>query len=184
MASHGGAQKQPDTPRQIWRVLGCFQTCGGHPRKASSSSRPDQRSFVPLAKRCIRNITSREMYSGVPLEKRRYRRRLDLARQPCSSQTSAKGLPIHLRIWSFFCRNSGRPLMLPIALHGCRARSNLRRLSTVFQAGHRNTSHETLCSELHRLAKGATDRWSGREEYDALRACLPQVWKQPTTRHI
>ena len=54
----------------------------------------------------------------------------------------------------------------------------------VFQAGHRNTSHETLCSELHRLAKGATDRWSGREEYDALRACPPQVWKQPTTRHI
>ena len=117
MASHGGAQKQPDTPGQIWRVLGCFQTCGGHPRKASSSSRPDQRSFVPLAKRCIRNITSREMYSGVPLEKRRYRRRLDLARQPCSSQTSARGLPIHLRIWSFFCRNSGRPLMLPIPLH-------------------------------------------------------------------
>src|SRR5712671_4365191 len=117
LASHGGAQKQPDTPRQIWRVLGCFQTCGGHPRKASSSSRPFRRSFVPLAKRCIRNITSRETYSGVPLEKRRYRRRLDLARQPCSSQTSAKGLPIHLRIWSFFSRNSGRPLMLPIALH-------------------------------------------------------------------
>ena len=30
----------------IWRVLGCFQTCGGHTRKASSSSRPDQRSVV------------------------------------------------------------------------------------------------------------------------------------------
>src|SRR5438445_13315914 len=86
-ASHGGAQKQPDTPRQIWRVLGCFQTCGGHTRKASSSSRADQRSVVPLAKRCTRNITSREMYSGVPLEKQRYRRKLHRARQPCSSQT-------------------------------------------------------------------------------------------------
>ena len=54
----------------------------------------------------------------------------------------------------------------------------------VFQAEHRNTSHETLCSELHRLAKGATDRWSGREEDDAFRGCPPQVWKQPNTRHI
>src|SRR6516162_8929168 len=68
-ASHGGAQTQPNTPRQISRVLDYFQTCGGHIRKALSSSRPNPRSVVPLAKRCIRKIMSREMYSGVPLEK-------------------------------------------------------------------------------------------------------------------
>jgi len=53
----------------------------------------------------------------------------------------------------------------------------------VFHAEHRNTSHETMF-RMHRLAKGTTDRWSGREEDDALRVCPPQVWKQPNTRHI
>ena len=87
------------------------------------------------------------------------------------------------RIRSFFCRNSGRPLMLPIALHGCRARSNLRRLSTFFKRTPEYISRDVMF-RIASLGKGATDRWSGREEDDALRACPPQVWKQPNTPYL
>src|SRR6516162_11814199 len=77
----------------------------------------------------------------------------------------------------------GKPLADVCDEHGCRARSSLRRYQRLSRGTPEYISRDVMF-RMHRLAKGTTDRWSGREEDDALRVCPPQVWKQPNTRHI